>query len=83
MPWTETIMIVPTNPPVSAQTDTIFVFTVGSWIEWFTLVMQCTVLCQNGVYSNDWHRYKSKNTGRHDFQIDPSIVLLNHGICLD
>ena len=36
-----------------------------------------------GVINEDWKRYKSKNNGRHDFQIDLGIALLNYGIGLD
>ena len=42
------------------------------------------VLCENfGIARDDWKKYASKNIGRHDFQIDLGITLLNHGLGLD
>ena len=38
----------------------------------------CVIVC-----NTDWKRYLNKNTGRHDFQIDLGIDLLNYGISLD
>ena len=44
------------------------------------VVMYCSKL---GVCPKDWNRYRSKNNGRHDFQIDLGLAVLNHAIALD
>ena len=36
-----------------------------------------------GVCNDNWTKYNNKNNGRHDFQIDLGISLLNYGIGLD
>jgi hypothetical protein len=46
----------------------------------FAVVLYCVDF---GIARNEWKKYASKNIGRHDFQIDLGIALLNHGIGLD
>ena len=43
----------------------------------YAVVIYCASM---GVINEDWKCYKSKNNGRHDFQIDFGIALLNYGI---
>ena len=40
-------------------------------------------LAEQGIGKPEWNKYRDKNQGRHDFQIDLGISLLNYGICLD
>ena len=46
----------------------------------FAVLLYCVNF---GIARNEWKKYASKNIGRHDFQIDLGIALLNHGIGLD
>jgi len=43
----------------------------------FAVVVYCSKL---GVCPKDWNRYQSKHNGRHDFQIDIGLAVLNHVI---
>ena len=45
----------------------------------FAVVLYCVNF---GIARNEWKKYASKNIGRHVFQIDLGIALLNHGIGL-
>jgi len=40
-------------------------------------------LAEQGIGKPEWKKYRDKNQGRHDFQIDLGISLLNYGIGLD
>ena len=40
-------------------------------------------LAEQNIGKPDWKKYRDKNQGRHDFQIDLGISLLNYGIALD
>jgi hypothetical protein len=42
-----------------------------------------TFLGEEGIGKPEWKKYKSKNQGCHDFQIDLGIALLNYGIGLE
>ena len=46
----------------------------------FAVVLYCVNF---GIARDEWKKYASKNIGRHDFQIDLGIALLNHGLGLD
>ena len=46
----------------------------------FLVIVYCE---QNGIGEPSWEKYKNKNTGCLDFQIDLGIDLLNYGIDLD
>jgi hypothetical protein len=36
-----------------------------------------------GIGNPEWNKYRSKHNGRHDFQIDLAMALLNYAISLD
>jgi len=40
-------------------------------------------LAEQGIGKPEWKKYRDKNQGRHNFQIDLGISLLNYGIGLD
>ena len=40
-------------------------------------------LAKQDIGKPEWKKYRDKNQGRHDFQIDLGISLLNYGIGLD
>jgi hypothetical protein len=42
-----------------------------------------TFLAEQGIGKPEWKKCRGKNQGRHDFQIDLGISLLNYGIGLD
>ncbi len=42
-----------------------------------------TFLAEQGIGKPEWKKYRDKNQGRHDFQIDLGISLLNYGVGLD
>jgi hypothetical protein len=42
-----------------------------------------TFFAEQGIGKPEWKKYRDKNQGRHDFQIDLGISLLNYGIGLD
>ena len=46
----------------------------------FAVVVYCSKL---GVCPKDWNCHRKKNNGRHDFQIDLGLAVLNHAIVLD
>jgi len=46
----------------------------------FAVVLYCVNF---GIARDEWKKYTRKNIGRHDFQIDLGIALINHDIGLD
>ena len=46
----------------------------------FTVYVVVCFLAKGGVGKKEWRRYDDKNQGRHDFQIDLGIALMNYGI---
>jgi hypothetical protein len=42
-----------------------------------------TFLAEQGIGKPEWKKYRDKNEGRHNFQIELGISLLNYGIDLD
>jgi hypothetical protein len=42
-----------------------------------------TLFAEQGIGKQEWKKYRDKNEGRHDFQINLGISLLNYGIGLD
>ena len=69
---------------VSAQTGGTFVFFF--WAMDRVVHAQHSIvvfLAEQGIGKPEWKKYRDKNQGRHDFQIDLGISLLNYGIGLD
>jgi hypothetical protein len=42
-----------------------------------------TFLVEQGIGKPEWKKYRDKNDGRHNFQIDLGISVLNYGVGLD
>lgn len=48
-----------------------------------TIYVVITFLAMSGIGREEWKKYRSKNGGRHDLQIDLAMSIINYGISLD
>jgi len=48
-----------------------------------TLFVVVVALVSVGLGKPEWKKYTSKNSGRHDFQVDLAIALMNYAIAQD
>ena len=65
--------------------------TIHCYLRAFCWVLKCVVntlfvlvcyLAKSSIGKSEWNNYLNKNNGRHYFQIDPAISLINFAIAL-
>ena len=81
-----TIMIT-TSPSIQQPSDksvTTLESSAGHWTVLFKLFLIQYDILQNWVLvKSEWKKYKNRNNGRHDFQINLAISMINFAIVLE